>query len=239
MNPTTPYQLDQTLSTSLTDLSTIFIAFLPQFFWALLIFVIGLVAAHWARSLTHRALRAINLDPLIHKFGVSQLQTEGEVRPRFEHFLTEIVYWFVIYLFLISVFSTLGVTSIAEFMQKLLSFLPNMLIALFIFLLSVILAGLAESFVKNAFSGFDIASSRLMAKITSYTVVVIGSLIALSELGIAEHFINILFIGFILTLSLGIGLAFGLGSKDLVSKILDNWYQRYSRPRHHNSKKQK
>lgn len=229
-------QLDQSLSTSLYELSTVFLAFLPQLFWALLVLVIGIVIGHWAKSLTQKALGSVNLAPILKRFGISQVTTEGDMRPQFERIVAETIRWIIIYIFLISVFSILGISSIAEIMQNLLGFLPNIITATLIFLLSILLAGFAESFVKNAFSLVDVVTSRLMGKIASYTVVIIGSLIALSELGIAEYFINILFIGFVLTLSLTLGLAFGLGSKDLVSKLLTERYDRYIKT-HSKSKK--
>ncbi len=49
-------------------------------------------------------------------------------------------------------------------------------------------------------------------------------LAAISELGIAANFINTLITGTIAMLSLGLGLALGLGSKDLVKEILTEWY---------------
>ena len=47
---------------------------------------------------------------------------------------------------------------------------------------------------------------------------------AINELGIAQSLINTLFIGVVATLSLGIGLAIGLGAKELVAKMLMDWY---------------
>jgi hypothetical protein len=64
-----------------------------------------------------------------------------------------------------------------------------------------------------------------MGKIASYTVVTIAALAALSELNIAENFINILFIGFVAMLALGFGLAIGLGGKDLVAVMLTDWHK--------------
>jgi small-conductance mechanosensitive channel len=232
MNSNVSSQLSNTISDSLSQLSSIFITFLPQLFWALLVLIIGFIIAHWAKSLTLKALQAVNLNPLLKKFGLETSAKDDQVFSRFESSVGEIVRWFIIYLFLISVFNILGITSIAQFMQNLLGYLPNIITALFIFIVSVLLAGFAESFVKSAFTSFDIVTSRLMGKIASYTVVVVGSLIALSELGIAEYFINILFVGFVITLSLTIGLSFGLGSKDLITQILTDWYKKYTKKNH-------
>ena len=58
---------------------------------------------------------------------------------------------------------------------------------------------------------------------------VVTVLAAISELGIAQEFILIIFIGFVVMISLGFGLALGLGGKDLVSKILNDWYKKFKK----------
>ena len=57
-------------------------------------------------------------------------------------------------------------------------------------------------------------------------MVIVAALAAINELGIAQSLINTLITGVVATLSLGVGLALGLGAKDLVSKMLLDWYSR-------------
>ncbi len=68
-----------------------------------------------------------------------------------------------------------------------------------------------------------------MAKTSSYIIVVFSLLAALSQLKIAEHFVNVLFTGFVAMLALGLGLSIGLGSKDLVNQMLNEWYKNFKR----------
>ena len=88
----------------------------------------------------------------------------------------------------------------------------------------VLLAGLIENFVKGTVNQVEPKTSRLLSKIASYLVVTVATLAAINELGIAQALINTLFIGVVATLTLGIGLSIGLGGKDIVSKILLDWY---------------
>ena len=69
----------------------------------------------------------------------------------------------------------------------------------------------------------------MLAKVASYLVVVVSAMAAINELGIAQSLINTLFIGVVATLSLGIGLAIGLGAKELVAKMLMDWYAKNSK----------
>jgi ABC-type nitrate/sulfonate/bicarbonate transport system permease component len=52
---------------------------------------------------------------------------------------------------------------------------------------------------------------------------------AISELGIAQQFVMILFAGFVVAVSLAAGLAFGLGSKSTVERMMLEWYDRMRR----------
>ncbi len=52
---------------------------------------------------------------------------------------------------------------------------------------------------------------------------VLAVMVAFSELGIARDFILILFIGMVIAIALGIGLAVGLGGQHLVRQLLESW----------------
>ena len=156
---------------------------------------------------------------------VDQFLNKAEIRPKIEEILGEAVRWLILYIFIIASINAVGLTIVGDFLTSILSFLPNIFAALLILAIGVIIAGFTESIVKSAIINFDVSTARMAGKISSYIVVVIAALIAISELGIAETFINILFIGFVATLAIGLGLAFGMGAKDLVSKIFTNWYK--------------
>jgi hypothetical protein len=66
-----------------------------------------------------------------------------------------------------------------------------------ILFIGVLLAGLLESVVKGAIRSIDGRSARLFGKLSSYLVLVMAVMIALSELGIARDFILVLFTGFV------------------------------------------
>ena len=87
-----------------------------------------------------------------------------------------------------------------------------------------LLAGLAETLVKGAIKAVDGKSARMLGTVTSYLVMVVAILASISELGIAQAFITTLFTGFVASIAIALGLAFGLGSKDTVGKIMDEWY---------------
>jgi hypothetical protein len=123
--------------------------------------------------------------------------------------------------------SILGLASLTIILGKVLSFLPTVISAIIILFFGLLIAGVVESLVKGSVKSVDGKSSRLLGKISSYAVMTVTVLAAISELGIAQEFILILFIGFVVTISIGAGLAIGLGGKDLVSMALNDWYKKF------------
>jgi Na+/phosphate symporter len=137
-----------------------------------------------------------------------------------------LVYWLVMLIVLHTTVSILGLEPLSQVLNTLLSYIPNVVSAILVLFFGVLLAGLVESLVKGAIRSIDGKAARLFGKITSYLVMSIAVLAAVSELGIARDFITILFVGFVATISVGLGLALGLGGQHVVRAMLDDWYQR-------------
>jgi hypothetical protein len=82
------------------------------------------------------------------------------------------------------------------------------------------LGGLVESFVKQMIRSWDVDVARMSGVVSGYVVMIVGVLAAVSELGIARDFIMVLFVGLVAALSLGVGLALGLGGQDAVRRAM-------------------
>ena len=201
-----------------------FFAFLPSLFGAIVIFIFGLILAKWGKALIVKILNLIKFDKLLSKSGLEPFLVKAEVKQKASTFLGEIVRWLITIVFFIASVNVLGLTTVSEVLSNILGYLPNILSSVLILTAGVLLAGLIENFVKGTVNQVEPKTSRLLSKIASYLVVTVATLAAINELGIAQALINALFIGVVATLTLGIGLSIGLGGKDIVSKILLDWY---------------
>ena len=202
-----------------------FFSFLPSFFGALIIFLVGLILAKWGRALIVKILGAIKLDKLLRKGGLDHYFNKAEVRVKAEEVVGEITHWLIVIVFFMAAINVLGLTTVSGVLSTLLGYLPNIISAVLVLTVGVLLAGFVENLVKGTVNQVDKKTSRLLSKVASYLVVIVASLAAINELGIAQSLINTLFIGVVATLTLGIGLAIGLGAKDLVSQLLTDWYK--------------
>ncbi|MFC1653539.1 hypothetical protein ACFL1M_01700 [Patescibacteria group bacterium] len=213
------------ITTSATAILTQVLNFLPVFFGAIIILAVGFMLGKWIKKLVIKSLELINLTKLVKNTAVTKFLNKADVKHKIEEVLGEILRWLTILVFFIASINILGLVTVSEFLSNILWYIPKVISASLVLAVGVLIAGWVESVVKGTVGTAALATGRLLGKVAGYVVVVFASLAAVSELGIAERFINTLFIGLVAMLSIGLGLAFGLGSKDLVSKILNEWYK--------------
>lgn len=205
------------------------ISFLPNLLGALAVFLVGLVLAGWLKAVVIKLFSLIQLSALVKKSGFNQFLEKAEVKLKLEEILGGTVKWLVIFVFSVTAINILGLTTVSDVLTGVLAYIPRVISAVLVLTVGVLLAGLVEGLIKGALGQIDVKASRLLGKIGSWLIVVFAALAAINELGIAQSLINALFIGFVAMLALGFGLAIGLGAKDLVSEVLQEWYQNFKK----------
>lgn len=215
---------DQLSSLYFTTLAQTY-AFLPRLLGALLILIFGTLIAKWIKKLLEKSLEVLQVSRLIKNTPLEAFFTHAEMGNKIEHILGTIGYWLFMLLVIQTAVSVLGLESLAILIQEVVSYIPRIFSAMVILFLGVLIAGFLESIVKGSVRSIDGQHARLLGKVASYLTLVIFILVAVSELGIAQQFILILFVGFVTTITISLGLAVGLGSKDVVHKIVEDWYE--------------
>lgn len=224
MNNVTLNSWQGAVQEALTGVTQGTLYFLPNLLGAILVLIIGILVGNWSKTLIVKTLQALKLESLVKETKFKKFLSKADVTQKIEELIGSIVKWLLMLTFFIAALNILGLTAISALLTSILGYVPNVISAVIVLAIGVLLAGLLESVVKGALASIDIKTSRLMGKVTSYIIITITILVAVSELNIAQSFINIFFIGFVTMLAIGFGLAIGLGSKDLVAKILSEWH---------------
>lgn len=218
----------QNPSVIFTALLADIVSFLPRLILATIVFLLGkLIASHTSDAVT-KIINALDVKKIVESFQLG-ITLPPSSQKSLSQLLSLLVRYLILYFTLILTFDLLGLSGVAQFFRSIVAILPRLLSASFILLLGVIAAGIVESLMKKALLEIDPATARLSGKIASYVVIGFFILMSLAELGLASFFINSLFIGFVASISLALGLSLGLGSKDLVSFTLQNWYKNKSK----------
>ncbi|HJZ05200.1 hypothetical protein A2634_00320 [Candidatus Amesbacteria bacterium RIFCSPHIGHO2_01_FULL_48_32] len=214
----------QSLLTAWGDLITRLILFLPVFFSAILVFVLGLVVADWLSGAFYRLLKAAQLPSVAKTAGIDDFLKKADINYDTVTLVATALRWFVVLVFFMTSANILGLTAISKVLDSLIGYLPRVISAALIVAVGVFFANLAQGLVRGALATVDHDQAKPLAKLTRWLVVVIAVMAAVNELRIAQTLVETFFQGLTWTVTLAIGLAVGLGAKDLVGQVLRDWY---------------
>lgn len=198
--------------------------FLPRLIAGLIILIIGLVVAELVKWIVLAILRAVQLEKILRQYNVP----EGRRGLTWSNLVSEIVRWFVIILFLVPTVKVWGIPDVTELLNRILLYIPNVLVAVIIVFLGLVIANLVHDVVQAAIKGVSAQTANTAAAIAKWSLVVFVILVALNQLGIAADLIRILFTGVVGMIALAGGIAFGLGGKDAAGEIIKDIKEKLS-----------
>jgi len=211
----------EVFSASLQGLWLGVLGFVPKLLVALIIFVAGWAVGAVVGKAIMQVLSAVKLDKLFEKAGLGQALDKVGMKFSFSAFIGEIVRWFLVVVFLMTSLEVMGLTQVNIFLGNVvLGYLPQVIIAALIILIATVISDTAKRVIENSARAMGVASARFAGSLAKWAIWVFAIIIALSELGIAPAFMQILFTGIIAMLAIAGGLAFGLGGKEAASKVV-------------------
>jgi hypothetical protein len=196
------------------------INFLPSLIGALIVLIVGLIVAAVVRAIVQKVIDAIKIDALLRKVGLGPHFERGGLQINAGKFIGLLVYWFLVIVFVLAAADILQLWGLSSFLQSVVYYLPNIIVAVLIMLAAVMLANFLRSLVRASVSSAKLHGSKFLGSLTWWVVIIFGLLAALIQLGIATVIINTLVTGVIAMLALAGGIAFGLGGKDYASHLL-------------------
>jgi len=200
------------------------LSFLPSLLGALAVFGLGSVVARWLARLSQKLFVKLNLSKLF-KINFGKFLREANIKLSLEELLAGFIRWTVVFVAFMTAVNILGLTSVSRVLEGILSYLPKVVSTALILAVGALAAGFVKNLVAAGLSQLGEKTAEISGKITYYLLILFIVLAAINELGIAQSLTNIIFSGMVVALSLGFGLALGLGAKDLVDQILKEWYK--------------
>lgn len=197
-------------------------AFVPNLIVALIIFVVGWVIAVLVGRIVAQFIDALKVDNALKSAGVGDVLDRAGFRLRSGQFIGELVKWFIIVIFLVATLDVLELTQVNIFLQDVVLFyLPQVIAASLILLIAAVIADATQKIVVGTAKAAHIESASLLGGLAKWAIWIFAILIALSQLGVADFFAQTLFTGVVIALSIGFGLAFGLGGQESAARMLD------------------
>ncbi len=200
-----------------------FMAGIPTVLGALLILVIGWIIAGALAALAVKLFRAVHLDTLADHARVNDFLGRSGTKMRASNVLGEVIKWVVRLVFVEMATDQLGLTQVTTIINRILAYIPNILVALLILGLGAFLGTLLSGVVRGAASEAGAKNAGLLAKLASGAVMAFAVIAAVNELDIAPIVVNTLYIGLVAAISLALGLSFGLGGRDTAARLTEQW----------------
>ncbi len=212
----------QAILTSLTSALALIFAFIPKLIGFLVIMLVGwLVAKALGKAVTF-LLRKVGFDNFANRIGLTRFDQRMGVHLDPADLLGQIVFWFIILIFLVPAFDTLGLTSVTGILNQLIAYIPNVFVAILILFLGVLLATVVADIVRGATATAGIGNPNVFAAISRWAIILFAALMALTQLEIATALVVELFGAIVFGTALAFGLAFGLGGRDAAKRLIES-----------------
>lgn len=203
--------------------------YIPTIIGALVLLLIGLVVGGLLQTVVVRVARSLKLDEALKHAHVDSVVSKAGFSLNTPVFLGVIAKWFVVAVFLVAAVDALGLTQVNVFLTQVLEYLPNVLVAVLILLIAAIIAEAVGKIVAGASQVAESGQSAFLATVARYAIWTFAVLAAVHQLGIAQVFVQTLFMGIVVAFSLAAGLAFGLGGQDAAKEYIADLKQRFRR----------
>ncbi|OHA76019.1 MAG: hypothetical protein A3I38_01635, partial [Candidatus Wildermuthbacteria bacterium RIFCSPLOWO2_02_FULL_47_10] len=132
------------------------INFIPQFIGALVIFGVGWIIAVGVSRLVSELLKRVNFNQLFDRGGWKEALEKAEIKVDASDFVGAIFKWVLVIVFLLAAVDILGFRQFAVFLQNILGYLPNVIVAVLIFAVTVVVVDIVEKIVRAAVGGVRI-----------------------------------------------------------------------------------
>lgn len=189
--------------------------------FAVIVFVITWVAADYLGKLLKKIFDKVRLDSALKQAGVDSILRKGGLNLNTGSFFGGILKWSIIVIMFLAILQMLGLGEVSLILGSMLAmYLPKIIIAIIILLLSFIIGDIMKKVVITAAANAHLSSARMLGSLTKVAIIVFAVLSALVQIGIAVTLINTVFIGIVVAASLAAGIAFGLGGKEMATRVL-------------------
>lgn len=217
--------LSDAVTTAFASALSVLLAGIPKIIGFLVILIVGWIIAALVAKAVASVLRAVHFDNMAQRSGLAGFVRDMGMTTDSSGVVAGAAKWFIRLIFLVAAFDALGLPAISAVLQRLLLWIPNLIVALVILVIGGLLASALSRIVRGATTEAGLGNPGLLATLAQWAVWGFAIIIAVNQIGVASTLVNTLFTGFVAALALAIGLSFGLGGRETAAQIVQNWYR--------------
>lgn len=196
-------------------------SFIPTLLSALIYLVIGLLIAKVLHEVIVRVLHEVHIDMLADKVGLTKMLTKGGIKHTIGDLIGSFVYLTTVVIFLILALQVLGMTTMGDLMSMLVSYLPQVVSAVFVLVIGMILAKMVSAVIYVVASNLDVTNPGVLKTISRWAILVFAAKVGIEELGFGELFVGTMFHIWFAGIVLAFALAYGLDKDSILHHLSD------------------
>lgn len=194
----------------------------PNLVVALIIFAVGWIIGSILGRVVSQVIRSLKVDNALRSAGLGEVFSRAGFDLDSGRFVGGLVKWFIIIVFLVASLDVLKLTQVNVFLQEVvLLYLPQVIVAVLILLVAAVIAEVMQSVVAGGAKAAGMHPANFLGSVAKWAIWIFAVLAALNQLGVATAFVQTLFTGVVVALSLAIGLSFGLGGQEAASRYIE------------------
>jgi hypothetical protein len=205
---------------SLTSFWTQLAGFVPQLLAALVLLFVGWLFANLIRTGVMKLLDLLHFDSLAEKTGIEAFLKQGNLDISLSRMLAGLAYWVVIFIVVVTVSNSLGLQMVAELFNKVVFYIPNIIVAILVLVFGVLVARFINRMVFAYLNNMGVQGALTISTLSEYATIVFVVFVALEQLQIGTNLLTAAFqIGFG-AIGLAFALAFGLGGREWAAGVI-------------------
>src|SRR5215813_10974903 len=211
---------------SFTQALNTFMSYLPSLLVALIVLVVGWFIAGFLARLIARGLNAIGLERAVERSGIGHFIEQSGSRWTMSEIIAALIKWSIFLIFIQAAASLLGMAQITAIINSVILFIPKLIVALAIIVFGSLIARFVAGLARGSLAEVGFGGGGLIAKLAQYAIIGFAIVAAFNQIGVAQTVVNTLLVGLIGSIALALGLAFGLGGREVAAQITRSWYDK-------------
>lgn len=218
--------MDAQLDLFLTSVQTFWgqiALFLPKLLAAMLLLLVGWLLARVLRAGVKRGLEALGFGHMAEKSGLEALIRQGGVDLSLAGIIAGTTYWLVLLVVAVSAANSLGLDSVAGLANKVILYLPKVVLAVLILVFGTLFARLINRLIFTWLNNNKFPGALTVSTGSEYAVQIFALFLALEQLEIGTTMLTVAFAIVFGGVVLALALAFGLGGREWAAERIRDW----------------
>jgi len=196
-----------------------FVESLPEIIGAVLLLLVGLIAAYSLRAVAASLLR--RLLARAERLRILQARTSLVSTLRnVPDIVGATVFWLIIVFFCLVMVESLGFKALTDLLARFTNYIPRIIAAVIIILAGLFLGDVLRNVTARSLRRYGFVQEQALAQVTHVLVVAIAIILGIDQLGIDSTIITWTFIITFGTVLGSGGLAFAIGARQMIGNML-------------------